>query len=122
MTVKDFTALVQPFSGQAGTAVAPTYTALNTFTGMKFPNTGHEVVAIINGATGSNYTIDIGATVAGQPVTPIGPTACPTSNAAPVFLGPFPSSFNQPGTNFVEIDFTTPTTVTAAVLQHPGVS
>lgn len=122
MSLKDFTSLVQPFSGQAGTAVNPTYTALNTFTGMKFPNTGHEVVVIINGATGSNYTIDIGATVAGQPVTPIGPTACPTSNAAPVFLGPFPSSFNQPGTNFVEIDFSTPTSVTVAVLQHPGVS
>ena len=112
----------QPFSGQAGTLVNPTYTAISSATGITFPNTGKEVVAIINGATASNYTINIGATTYGNATVPIGPTACPVSNNAPQFLGPFPSAFNQPGGNTIAIDFSSTATVTVAILQLPGVS
>lgn len=121
MARKDFTGLVQQFTGQLGTLLVPTFTALTGFTGIQYPNTGRELVAIINGATASTYTINIGATVAGQAVTPIGPTACPVSNTAPQFLGPFPASFDQPGGNLVTIDFSSVVSVTIAILQLPGV-
>lgn len=124
MTRKDFTGLVQPANGPGapGTAFNPTFTALTGFTGLQFPNTGREVVEIINGATASNYTVNIGSTVGGHAVAADGPTACPVSNTAPVRLGPFPSYYNQPGTNLVQIDFSSVATVTAAVTQTPGVS
>lgn len=122
MSRKDFTSLIQPNTGAAGVLLNPTYTALTGFTGISFPNTGHETVEIINGATASNYTINIGATTYGNATVPIGPTACPLSNTAPQRLGPFPSAFNQPGTNLITVDFSSVVTVTVAVIQNPGVS
>lgn len=123
MSRKDFTTLIQPNTGPAGVLLNPTFTALTGFTGISFPNTGHETVEIINGATASNYTINVGGSVGyGTTSAPIGPTACPVSNTAPQRLGPFPSAFNQPGGNLITIDFSTVTTVTVAVVQNPGVS
>jgi hypothetical protein len=123
VTRKDMTALIQPQSGAAGTLLVRTYTALTGFTGISFPNTGKETVEIINGATASNYTINVGGSVGyGTTSAPIGPNACPVSNTVPQSLGPFPSAFNQPGGNLITIDFSTVTTVTVAVVQNPGVS
>jgi hypothetical protein len=123
MSRKDFTSLIQVNTGGAGVLLVPAYTVLTGFTGIMFPNTGHETVEIINGATASTYTINVGGSVGyGTTSTPIGPTACPVSNTAPQRLGPFPSAFNQPGTNMIYIDFSSVVTVTVAVIQNPGVS
>lgn len=122
MSRKDFTGLVQPENGAGGVLFNPTYAALTGFTGIQFPNTGKEVVEIINGATASTYTVNVGGSVPGHTTVPDGPTACPVSNTAPQRLGPFPSYYNQPGTNLVQIDFSVVTTVTVAVTQRPGVS
>ena len=97
----------------------PTYAAV-TGTGVVFTNTGREVLEIINGATASNYTINIGTTVLGQAVTPFGPTALPTNNTTSQRLGPFPTLYNQPdGT--IQIDLSSVATVTAALVRMPGV-
>jgi hypothetical protein len=124
MARKDFTGLVQAASGPGapGTLFNPTFSALTGFTGISFPNTGKEVVEIINGATASNYTVNVGSTVGGHAVAADGPTPCPVSNTAPQRLGPFPTYYNQPGTNLVWIDFSSVATVTVAVTQTPGVS
>ena len=124
MTYKDFTGSVQAANGPGapGTLFNPTFTALTGFTGLQFPNTGKEMVEIINGATASSYTVNVGATVGGHAVAADGPTPLPTNNTAPVRLGPFPTYYNQPGTTLVKIDFTSVATVTAAVTQTPGVS
>lgn len=123
MSRKDFTTLIQANTGAAGVLLTHTFTALTSFTGIMYPNTGHETVEIVNGATPSNYTVNVGGSIGyGTTTTPIGPNACPVSNTVPQSLGPFPSSYNQPGTNLMYIDFSTVTTVTVAVIQNPGVS
>lgn len=119
MARKDMTALVQsPADGH--TLLNLTFTALSGFTGMQWQNTGREMVWIINGATGCNYTVNVGTTILGQAVTPFGPTALPTNNTAARSLGPFSAQYVQPDGN-VYIDFDTPTTVTVAVVKMPGV-
>lgn len=122
MARKDFTGSVQVENGAGGVLFNPAFVALTGFTGLQFPNTGREVVEIINGATAATYTVNVGAQVGGHAVTGDGPTACPVSNTAPQRLGPFPAYYNQPGTNLVQIDFSNVTTVTAAVTQRPGVN
>jgi hypothetical protein len=117
---KDFTGLVQPATGAV--LFNPAFIALTGFTGLQFPNTGREVVEIINGATAATYTVNIGTQVGAHTVTGDGPTALPVSNLASQRLGPFPAYYNQPGTNLVQIDFSNVTTVTAAVTQTPGVN
>lgn len=110
---------VQPLTRQTGLRL--TYQAMTTFTGFQFSNTGREVAAIINGATASNYTINIGTTIEGQAVAAI-TGALPTSNTDPIFFGPFPSDFNQKdGLNSVYIDLSSVATVTVAVFQIVGV-
>lgn len=115
--------LIQQFP-KTGGALTPVYTALTTWTGLQFSNTGKESVWIINGATASNYTINYGPGPNSAVVTPIGPTACPVSNTSGICLaGPFASYFNQnDGQNSVYIDFTSVATVTIAILQMGGVS
>lgn len=109
----------QPFTKQ-GTLLTPTYTALTGSTGLSFQNTGREVVAFINGATGSNATVNFASTPLGQTITPF-TVALPTSNTAPQFLGPFPSQMTDVNGN-VNIDLSSVTGLTAAVLQLPGVN
>ena len=111
---------IQPFNKQVG--LRGTYQAMTGFTGFQFSNTGQQIVAIINGATASNYTINIGSTVLGQAVTAF-TGALPTSNTDPIFFGPFPAQFNQTdGLNSVYFDLSSVTTVTVAVFQMVGVS
>lgn len=96
----------------------PTFAAA-TGTGVQWTNTGREVLEIINGATASNYTINIGTTILGQAVTPFGPTALPTNNTTPQRLGPFPVQYNQPdGT--LQIDLSSVATVTVALVRPLG--
>lgn len=118
MARKDMTSLVQVHTPHA--LLNPVFTAMTGFTGFQWQNTGREVVWIINGATASNYTINIGTTILGQAVTPFGPTALPTNNTQGQALGPFSVAYNQPDGN-VYIDLSSVATVTVAVIQMPGV-
>lgn len=113
----------QPLTPQqftkAGAFLNPTYTSLSAVTGVSFPNTGREVLAVLNGSTASNATVNFGITPDGQTVTPY-TVALPTSNTTPQFLGPFQEHLNQPdGT--VTIDLSSITGVSVAVLRLPGV-
>lgn len=119
MARNNMTSLIQPFTRQV--QLNPTYTALTGFTGFQWSNTGREIVAIINGATASTYTINIGTTIEGQAVAAF-TGSLPTSNTAPVFYGPFPRDFNQnDGLNSIYFDVGTVTSVTVAILQMVGV-
>lgn len=110
----------QQFTKQ-GSLLNPTYSALTGATGISFPNTGREVVAFINGSTASTATVNFAAAPLGQTITPFS-VAMPTSNTTPQFLGPFPpTQFNDANGN-VNIDLSSVTGLTAAVLQTPGVS
>jgi len=122
MSRLNMTSLIQQLPKTAG-ALTPVYTALTGYTGIQWSNTGHESVWIINGSTASNYTINYGPVYGGAVVTPIGPTACPVSNASGICLaGPFNSEFNQnDGLNSVWIDFSSVVSVTIAILQMVGV-
>lgn len=120
MARNNMTSLIQALTKQA--PLRATYTALTGFTGFQWSNTGREIVAIINGATASTYTINIGTTVLGQAVSAFTGNLA-TSNTDPQFFGPFPSQFNQnDGNNSVYFDVGTVTTVTVAILQLPGVN
>lgn len=118
MSRLDMTSLIQVHTPHV--LFVPTFTALTGSTGISWSNTGTEVLWIINGATASNYTIKVGATVLGQAVTDFGPTACPVSNTAAQALGPFAALYNQPG-GYMFIDFTSVATVTVALTRAPGV-
>lgn len=108
----------QPFTKSA--LLAPTFVAVTGFTGVQWQNTGREVLAVINGATASNYTVNIGTTFAGHAVAGDGPTALPVSNTVPQFLGNWDRYYNQPDGN-IWIDLSSVATVTVALLQLPGV-
>lgn len=104
---------------KTGALLTPTYTVLTGFTGIQWSSTGREVLAIVNGATASNYTVNYVPVFGGAVVTPI-TGACPVSNTAPEFLGPFGNYFTQVDGD-VYVDFSSVVTVTVAVLQMPGV-
>jgi len=110
---------IQPFTRLTG--LRGTYQAMTGFTGFQWSNSGQEIVAIINGATASNYTINIGTTIEGQGVTAL-TGALPTSNTDPIFFGPFPSDVNQKdGLGSVYFDLSSVATVTVAILRMVGV-
>lgn len=110
---------IQQLTRQTGLRL--TYQAMTGFTGFQWSNSGREMIAIINGATASNITINIGTTVEGQAVAAI-TTALPTSQTDPELYGPFPSDFNQKdGLNSVYIDLSSVATVTVAIFQMVGV-
>lgn len=116
----NMSSLIQQFP-KTGSLLNPTYTAVGSNTGIQWSSTGREVLAIINGATASNYTINYAPVFGGAVVTPI-TGACPTGNTTPQFLGPFNSYFTQnDAAGDIFIDFSVGTTVTVAVLQMPGV-
>lgn len=109
---------IQPFTRQTG--LRGTYQAMTGFTGFQWSNTGREIVAIINGATASNYTINIGTTIEGQAVAAM-TGALPTSNTDPILFGPFNRDFQQnDGLNSIYIDLSSVVTVTVAIFQMPG--
>lgn len=110
---------IQPWTRQ--TPLRGTYQAMTGFTGFQWSNTGQQIVAIINGASASTYTISIGTTIEGQAVTAFTGSLA-TSNTDPQFFGPFPLDFNQrDGLNSIYFDLGTVTTVTVAIFQMVGV-
>jgi hypothetical protein len=113
------TLTVQPLPKESA-LLNPTYATLTGSTGISFPNTGREVLAVINGSTASTATVNFAGAPLGQAITPFS-VAMPTSNTTPQFLGPFhPTQFNDVNGN-VNINLSSVTGLTVAVLQIPGV-
>ena len=107
-----------PTSLTAALAASP----LGSNTGIKFQNTGHEVVAVQTNATSGGTTVssDIGTTVQGQTVPAVPGGTQPLSTIQ--MYGPYPSQYDQQdGTNDVEIDFGTPNVSGVVVVHVPGV-
>lgn len=126
MTVLTLAALSLTPGGAAPTDVTAALAAspLGSNTGIKYVNTGREMVLVQTNATsgGTTVTSDIGTTVQGQAVPGVEPPA--PQPASKIFAyGPYPSQYDkQDGTNQVEIDFGTPANVSAVlVITIPGV-
>lgn len=103
------------------TGLVPTYTSLGSNTGITFSNSGKEWVEVVTTGTTTTVTEKIGRTVQGQAVTSP-TTVVAATTPAPVKFGPYPSDYNQPGGNTVELDFSANTGVSVALFRLPGVS
>ena len=100
--------------------LVPTFTSLGSNTGMTFQNTGKELILVATTGNGTTVTEKIGSTVQGQSVTAPTVTVQATT-PTPEILGPFPSDYNAPGGNTVELDFSSSTGVSVAVIRFQGV-
>jgi hypothetical protein len=87
-------------------------------TGITFTNDGTTFLVFINGSTASNATIKIAATVEGQAVTSIGPTAIPTT--ATSILGPFNADFSGGFGGTVEVDLSSTTGLSVLLCKPIG--
>lgn len=107
----------------AGTSAVNLTTALTSLganTGVLFVNNGRRVLAVFVDGTPTTATSQIGTTVQGQTVTGVSSGALATT--AITFLGPWPIAFDRTDGSFdVEIDFSSSTGVTVALLEIPGV-
>lgn len=92
--------------------------AVGTNTGVTFTNDGQSFLIFVNGTTTSNATIKIASTVEAQGVTSIGPTAIPVS--ATSCLGPFNADFSAGFGGTVEVDVSTPTTLSVLLARYIG--
>lgn len=107
----------QPNAG----GLVPTYTSLGSNSGLTFQNTGKEWIEVVTTGTTTTVTQVIGKLVQGQAVAPK-TTVVVATTPAPVKFGPYPSDYNQPSTNTVELDFSANTGVSVALFRMPGVS
>lgn len=120
MTLLALTAQTPTAAGGAG-GLVPTYTSLGSNTGVTFSNDGKSWLEVVTTGTTTTVTEKIGKKLQNQTVN------SPTTNVAattpaPVKFGPYPSDFNLPGTNTVELDFSSSTGVSVALFHLPGVS
>ena len=84
---------------------------------MTLPYTGKELLVITNGATPAAVTLDVGATVLGQPVQAFTPVNI-TANCAGLIMGPFTPETGDANGN-VTVVFSNITTVKAVVVRLP---
>lgn len=107
-------------AGIAG--VVPTTPATPTAsTGDTFPNTGREVVEVVNGAVSPiTVTIDVQRTSDGDGATVSDPTVTVT-NGTRQFIGPFPTTYND-ANGRVKITCSSVTSITVTVLKVPALS
>lgn len=88
-------------------------TGLGSNTGVEFTNSGRETLWIQQGTTPSSFTLAIGETVEGEPVTSI---TYPGIASAMQNIGPFDDVEDvQPG-DLIQITFATPADVTGVAL------
>jgi hypothetical protein len=94
---------------------------LGSNTGVLFTNTGRELLVVSVGTTATTATSQIGLTIQGQTVP--GVSSGPLDVSAISVLGPWPSQFDRTdGTYQVEVDFSSATDVSVALIQMVGVS
>jgi hypothetical protein len=120
MTLLALTATNLTPGGLSPTNLSALLAALGSNTGVTFPNSGREILVVSLGTTATTPTSQIGTTVQGQPVT--GESGGALTVSVISVLGPYPSQFNkQDGTNTVEVDFSSQTNVSVALVRVPGV-
>jgi hypothetical protein len=92
-------------------------------TTLTFQNTGQEMLVFTNGATSCTVTLDVGATVLGQPVTAFTAVTI-AANASCILMGPFHAAVNSvvAGVNTVTVVLSNVTTVKTALVRHAGVN
>ena len=95
-----------------------TLLATPTSTVLQFANSGREVLAIVAASGTVTVTVDIGATVLGQPVT--NAAAVTITNTDIYLFGPFDAPVDVQGTNQVQVTLSATTAVTCALLQYTG--
>jgi hypothetical protein len=94
--------------------------ALSTNTGVLFVNNGRVILVVSVGSTATTATSQIGVTIQGQAVAGVSSGAL-TTNAIS-FLGPWPVQFDRTDGSFdVEVDFSSSTNVSVALINVPGV-
>ena len=120
MTILTLTPVNLVAGGASPTSLTDNLTSIGSNTGIKFQNTGREVIAVVTTGT-TTVTSDIGTTVQGQAVP--GVSGGTLAGSKTYLLGPFPSQYDvQDGTNDVEIDFGTPANISGIACLHlPGV-
>jgi hypothetical protein len=107
--------------GLTPTNLTSALTSLGANTGVLFVNNGRVALFVSVGTTATTATSDIGLTIQGQSVSGQSSGALPTSAIS--ILGPWPSQFNKTdGTNDVQIDFSSSTGITLALVYMPGVN
>jgi hypothetical protein len=120
MSLLTLTAVNLSQGGADPTNLTAQLVSLGSNTGVKFTNTGREILIVSVGATPTTPTSDIGTTVQGQTVPGVSGGAL-TATAISI-LGPYPSQYDkQDGTSQVEVDFSSQTSVSVALVHIPGV-
>ncbi len=84
---------------------------------VSFPNSGLELLAVMNTGSAQAVTTAIGKTVEGQPVTPVTGTL---PGSALSLLGPWPLDFSQPD-HTVQVTFASVPGLSVALLRFAGV-
>lgn len=86
---------------------------------LQFTNTGREVLYVLPGASAETVTVNVGATVLGQPVGNFPPVTL-TSGHMYAF-GPFHSAADQSGTSLMQVVLSTITSIQVALVKDTGV-
>jgi hypothetical protein len=86
--------------------------------GVEFVNDNRSVLYIEQGTAATNFTLAVGATIEGQPVSSITYTGVASDIQR---LGPFDSAYNVEPGDLVQVTFATPADVTGvALVRDPG--
>ncbi len=117
MTFLTLTATPQPRATAASTPVDLTALltagALGSNSGVEFTNNRNQVLYIEQGTAASNFTLTVGATVEGEPVSSITYTGVASHIQ---FIGPFDDVEEvQPG-DLIQVTFATPANITGVAL------
>jgi hypothetical protein len=92
--------------------------ALGGATGVEFVNSSREVLSIQQGTAATNFTVVIGTTVEGEPVTSITYTGIASAIQE---IGPFNSDFDVEPGGWIQVTFATAANITGVVLvQNSG--
>jgi hypothetical protein len=105
--------------GGSPTNLTSLFQSLGANTGVVWDNTGHEALFILVGTTPTTLTSDIPIIIQGEPVQGQTSGALPVSTTQ--IVGPYPSQFDDVPTGEVEIDFSSATGISVALIQMPGV-
>ncbi|MCW2904450.1 MAG: hypothetical protein JWO67_6715 [Streptosporangiaceae bacterium] len=104
--------------GASPTSLTDAFVSLGANTGVKWSNTGHEALFVQVGTTPTTLTSDIPLIIQGEPVQGQSSGVLPASKIA--IVGPYPSQFDDV-TDMVEIDFSSQTGISVALIRWPGV-
>jgi hypothetical protein len=117
MTLMTLTATPQPRATESSTPVDLTALlasgSLGSNTGVEFVNSNEEVLYIQQGTAATNFTVAIGATVEGEPVSSITYTGIAS---ALQFIGPFDDVEDVEPGGLIQVTFTTAANISGVAL------